>query len=157
MIVRLNKIPAYTLTEVLVVLALTAIVAALSFSALGFVKRSLGLIETNYEFANTYRSLELELSIDFAKTGSFTVVENGALIIENPAETIRYQIENELLIKNTDTLYQGVVWAEFFLKGDLTASGEIDALKLVFSENGDSSLFVSKPSTTQTKLEAFGN
>lgn len=139
------------------VLALTAIVAALSFSALGFVKKSLGLIDSNYEFANTYRSLELELSLDFAKSGDITVSENNSIVITNAIETIQYQIGEESLIKNGDTIYKGAITAEFFTKGNSATSGAIDAIKLVFSKDGNSFLFVSKPSSTNYKLAAFGN
>ncbi|MDC7996890.1 PulJ/GspJ family protein [Gilvibacter sediminis] len=155
--IRFKKLPAYTLSEVLVVLALTAIVAALSFSALGFVKRSLGLIETNYEFANAYRSLELEISNDFAKSEYISTRDSNTLVISNPVETIEYEFGNEFLIKNKDTLYTGPIDVEFYRVGTSTQKGIVDAMKLIFSVNDKTSLFITSLSSSESKLAAFGN
>ena len=155
--IRIRKIRAYTLTEVLIVLALTAVVAALSFSALGFVKRSLSLIDSNYSFANDYRNLERDLTLDLNSAWDVRAITKGQLKLENPVNTISYKIESGHLIKNQDTIYSGSIDWTLFYKGAKTISGPVDALKLTFSEGNPSGLFVSKTQSTKDKLESLGD
>lgn len=152
------KISAYTLTEVLVVLALTTVVAALSFSALGFVKKSLGLVNSNYETANIYRNIELQLSLDFANSETIEAkTENGVNLI-TPLQTTTYSWQGNHLIKNQDTMYSGSARAEYFLNGKNTTSGTIDAIKLYLTlEQKEVAIFVRKPISTKDYLTDLGN
>ena len=155
---KLKKIPAYTLTEILVVLALTAIVAALSFSALGFIKRALGLIETNYEFANSYRNLEIKLSLDFANAESINSISPNKLELTGPLETTTYAITDTHLIRNNDTLVTGRLSFQLFSNGEEISTGACDAIKLGFGEiEKEVIMFISKPITTKDRLDQLGN
>lgn len=60
-----HKIKAFTLTEMMVVIVISAIVVGLAFTILGIVQKNMRGIEANYNHQSQIQSLEAALTIDF--------------------------------------------------------------------------------------------
>ena len=63
----IKKINAYTLSEVLVVLLLTSIIAGMAFSVLSMVQKQLFSVQKNMDIKADFRQLEQSLTLDFNK------------------------------------------------------------------------------------------
>lgn len=139
-------IKAVTLTEILVVLAITAIVASLAFTVLNYFSSGLEGVSKNYSKSNELLKLEQQLTTDFI---SFNKVvfdpKNEKLAFSSPINEINYSITQTEIIRELDTLYVGEVLADFYYLGDKTQGGSLDALKLTLKQGSiEKKVFVSQ-------------
>ncbi|KZS40910.1 hypothetical protein AWE51_24210 [Aquimarina aggregata] len=133
-----QKIKAFTLTEVMVVLVISAIVAGLAFSVLGIVQRNMRSIENNYAYQSEIQSLEVALTIDFNK---FTDIQWNAredqLELSSPIHQRVYKFTNDSIVTLVDNYPVQLKKKVFFFKGQQVNSGRIDAIKLTFDKTTD--------------------
>jgi len=133
-----QKIKAFTLTEVMVVLVISAIVAGLAFSVLGIVQRNMRSIENNYAYQSELQSLEVALTIDFNK---FTDIQWNAredqLELSSPIDQRVYKFTNDSIVTLVDNYPVQLKKKVFFFKGQQVNSGRIDAIKLTFDKTTD--------------------
>lgn len=138
-----SKLPAYTLTEVLIVLAISAIVMGLAFSVLDIVQQNVDKIREQNEYNSSVQYLELALRHNFN--------EHGKVEYLDKTKTIRYSdglTEKAMLLKNDSIFFSndstgiGITQAIFFYKGLPVKKGRIDALKLYLNSEPDNYLFV---------------
>ncbi|SFZ93406.1 hypothetical protein SAMN05428642_103115 [Flaviramulus basaltis] len=149
-----NKIQAFTLSEMVVVLILTSIVIGLSFSVLNLVQKHMGSIQNNFKQNTELNKLEQSLWLDFNRYPQikYDVLED-VITFRNEIDSITYQIHEAYIIKELDTFNITLQSKQFFFDGHKTEKGIIDALKLettkafqnqtlfVFEEN-DATLFI---------------
>ncbi|GAA3614526.1 prepilin-type N-terminal cleavage/methylation domain-containing protein [Flavivirga amylovorans] len=130
-----NKIQAFTLSEMIVVLILTSIVIGLAFSVLSLVQKHITGIQSNFIHNTEINKLEQSLWIDFNR---YTKIEYDALQDEikfsNHIDSLHYQFHETYIIKNRDTLNIQLQNKLFFFDGDIIESGLIDAIKLQTSK-----------------------
>ena len=138
-----QRIKAFTLSEMLVVLAITTIVVGLAFVILNLVNKQVNLIETNYNTRQETDKLETALWIDF---NSFENVyyhqENNRLSFKGSKNTNVYVFTPEYSLRNRDSLVGGFQVKVFFL-GKEIQNGTIDAVQLSLNNR---ELFVFKNS-----------
>ena len=152
------KIPAFTLTEILVVLALSTIVIGLAFSVLNLFSKNLMLIQNNYHQSGNRQLVEQQLWVDFH---SFTELNydrfSRTLKLKTPLDSITYTFEETYLLREKDTLFQGTVHTQFFNEGTQQAAGLIDAVKLLLSiEQDTAQIFVYRLNDAKTNM-SYGN
>ena len=138
-----QRLKAFTLSEMLVVLAITTIVVGLAFVILNLVTKQVSLIETNYSTTREIDKLETALWIDFNSYETVFYNElDGQLEFKGPKKRIRYVFTQEYSLRYSDTLVGGFQLQAFFL-GKAIETGSIDALKLHLNNR---ELFVFKDS-----------
>lgn len=147
-----SKIPAYTLTEVLIVLAISAIVMGLAFSVLDIVKQNVYEIREKNEHNSKIQSLELTLRHNFN--------EHREIEYLDKIKTLRYSEglgEKTMVLKN-DSIFVSmnakgirIKKAIFFLRGLPVKEGRIDALKLYLNSEHHDYLFVRQYNDRKTK------
>lgn len=131
-----NKIAAFTLSEVLVVLILTAIVVGMAFSVLSLVQKHMSGIQKNLARITELNKLEIALWIDFNKynSASFSVTENQ-LLLYSEIDSTQYSFTKEYIIRKKDTFKIKIERNTLFFKGEqLEETGVIDAIKLETSK-----------------------
>lgn len=136
-----TKLKAFTLSEMLVVLAITAIVVGLAFVILNLVTKQIQLISTNYISDTEVDKLENALWIDFNayETVNYNK-QNKTLYLSNSNRRITYVFSDNYSLRNQDTLIRVDGLNTFFL-GAGQNLGSIDAIELSI---GDEKIFVSK-------------
>lgn len=146
MISAQEKIKAFTLNEMLVVLLITAIVVGMAFSILNLVQRQMHGIEGNYERNTELNLLKQSLWIDFNQfDGIWYLEEKNELLFTNELKEIKYSIKEKMVIKELDTFHIQLTASDFYFKGDLQKKGEIDALNIQTAEKyGSQRVFVFK-------------
>ncbi len=128
-----HKIKAFTLTEIMVVIVISAIVAGLAFSVLGVIQKNLRSIEDNYAYQTKLQSLEVVLTIDFNKYTQATWNQNSdQLILSSPIDQRTYHFYTDSIVTDIDTYMVKTKQKTFYMEGTKVGSGSIDAIKLTF-------------------------
>lgn len=152
-----SKIDAYTLSEVIVVLAITTIIVGIAFSVLSLVSKQYNAIRKSYEYKNQVLLTKQQLLVDFNSSLSVRYTENDELLIQFPNEEILYEISKEQLTRDEDTIQLGVKNVLRYHQGKEIDTGFIDAVKLQLgSEGAPIYLFASRENDAITKLRANG-
>lgn len=141
-----SKLRAYTLSELVVVLVITAIVAGIAFMALRLVQKHMSAINANFNKTTEFHKLEQALWIDFHK--SETVYFNREMK-ELQFDSVVYMVESPYIIRDKDTFDIGLNKVDTFFNGELLESDidlqKIDAVKITTdSLSGSKALFVFK-------------
>lgn len=130
-----NKIKAFTLSELIVVLILTSIVVGLAFSVLTLVQKHMGSIQQNYNQKTKLNLLESILWTDFNRYSNIAYDSmNNTLELSSELGSTSYQFTKTSIIKDIDTFNIELENKSFFYKGNIIEKGIIDALKLETSK-----------------------
>ncbi|MFD0963849.1 prepilin-type N-terminal cleavage/methylation domain-containing protein [Pseudofulvibacter geojedonensis] len=151
----IKKVNAYTLSEVLVVLLLTSIIAGIAFSVLGMVQKQLFSVQKNMDIKASFRQLEQSLLIDFNKYQNvkFNDLENK-LICYSEIDSVVYNFNPKYVQKDLDTFYISGVYKKMFFSGKKVNEGLIDAIKIDSIEaNPNLQLFIFKQNDANTYLD----
>lgn len=115
----------------MVVLVLTAIVIGLAFSVLSLTQKQMSGIQSNFLKNDEWQRFEQSLWIDFNR---YAIVQyddkNDRLLLKNELDSVRYDFRAAYVVRNIDTLNVAIKERLFYLDGQLTDSGIIDALEI---------------------------
>lgn len=153
-----RKIPAFTLVEMLVVLAITAIVAGLAFTIITLFNRNMQHIESNFSKGTERNLFQDQLMVDFNRypTIDYDPMERS-LTLKNPLDSLRYLWEQNETLRGTDTLLREPVDLEFFYAGERMESGTVDAIKITFDDWENDYIFIFRENDAFGKMGADGN
>ncbi len=139
-----TKIKAFTLSEMMVAIVITLLVVGMAFSVLRLVQKQMTGIAFNLNKATQLDLLEQSLWLDFNRY-EFIRLANDELLFKNEIDSIKYEIMNNVVIKDIDTFSIKVNGFEKFLDGEKVNSGYIDAIKITASkESQNKTLFIYK-------------
>ncbi|MFC5044443.1 type II secretion system protein [Aquimarina hainanensis] len=132
--IRKHKVQAMTLTEIMVVLAITAIITGLSFMILRLVQKNMYAIQTNYEYRTEIQSLETALTIGFHScTASYWNALEQQLTLRSPLTTQNYKFYKDSIRSDIKTYVIQIDSIQLYFQGKTVAEGEIDAIRLHFN------------------------
>lgn len=154
-----KKIPAFTLTEMLVVLGITSIVAGLAFSIMSIFSRNIQLIQNNYNTSTVLQLLEQQLTVDI-NTFPTTLYDpiDGKLSLASPIDSVVYQIGTHLIIRQTDTIFKEELAYQMYYLGKPIEKGPLDALKISFdSPSQNNFIFISRPNAADQFIKPHGH
>ncbi|WP_452596843.1 type II secretion system protein [Pontimicrobium sp. MEBiC01747] len=130
-----NKIKAFTLSELIVVLILTSIVVGLAFSVLTLVQKHMGSIQQNYNQKTELNTLETALWIDFNRYPNINYnITNNVLELSSVLGSTSYKFTRTSIIKDLDTFNIELQSKVFLYKGNTIEKGTTDAIKLETSK-----------------------
>ncbi len=134
-----TKIPAFTLTEIMVVIVISTIVAGLAFTVLGVVQNNMRSISDNYEKRLKIESLETALTIDLNSfsSASWDPIENKLKVFSPIGERV-YQFYSDSIVTDIETYPIKVAQKMFYFEGKSVPSGGIDAIRLHFDKKQES-------------------
>ena len=150
-----NKIQAFTLSEMIIVLILTSIVVGLAFTVLNLVQKHMISIQHNYTSKTELNKLETALWLDFNKYSeiNFDNIENE-LQFKTEIDSVTYQFLETKIVKNRDTFPIILENKTLFFDGQVTENGQIDAIKLkTVKEKNHQLLFVFKQNDATAYLK----
>ena len=149
-----HKIKAFTLSELIVVMVLTLVVAGMAFSVLQLVQKHMYAIKGNFENSTNITLLEQSLWIDANRSNSISYnSDEDILYFISEIDTIAYTFTPTFIQKEIDTFPIAVTEKLFYFKGEETNSSGIDAFKLFTSEEFKSrTIFISKRNTANTYM-----
>ena len=150
-----NKIKAFTLSEIIVVLILTSMVVALAFAVLSLVQKHMRSIEENLKEHTIINKLEVSLNLDFNRFSRIKYDDiEQELQFYNEIDTIQYQFNRDYIIKELDTFKIQLQNKKFYFEGEPKQNGNIDAVKLTVSNNNSNKfIFVFKQNDATSFIE----
>lgn len=153
-----KKVPAFTLTEMLVVLAITAIVAGLAFAIITLFTKNMQSIENNYS-KGTKRSLFTDqLSVDFNRyhTIGYNPLDRE-LTFKNPLDSVTYLLEDNWVLRGTDTVLDLQTDLEVYNRGEKVEAGNTDAIKIRFGEREGDFIFIFQKKDASSYINEYGD
>ena len=140
----MKKIKAFTLTELLVVMAVSTIVISLAFLVLTMVQKQLNVIKRGIDKKQIIEHLDRVFWKDFNECKKVSL-NNEKLFFEKDMDTIVYNFEEKIIVREKDSFPIQINHKSFYLNGLKVKNGSIDALKLVFDDTYvNNTLFVYK-------------
>lgn len=142
-----KRIQAFTLSELIVALIITVIVAGLAFNVLQLVQKHMLSIQDNFNKNTNLNILETGLSIDFNLHNNVIYDDiERSLILTSKKDTIYYKFEKSFIVRQTDTIPVSINTISTFFMGERVNNGKIDALKIETNKVFfNQSLFITKP------------
>tara|TARA_B110000091_G_C13819664_1_gene479959 strand:+ start:4809 stop:5282 length:474 start_codon:yes stop_codon:yes gene_type:complete len=135
LILKQNKIEAFTLGELLVVMIVSSIVISMTFLVLNMTKRQVNTIQENYQKKQAFRFFETTLSRDFNTHTAFYDLKKKRLRLTNTKDSIRYAFLDTMILRNQDTFKIEVVKINLFLDGKIVSEKTIDAISMEASKS----------------------
>lgn len=144
--IEFKKLKAFTIMEMMIVLAISAVIVGLAFSVMNLVSATCRDIAGNYQRGQREELLVNRLTIDLNQYNN-NQISKGQITFYSPMDTVRYffkknQILGETLNGQQDTLSMEIRNLSFFYKGNSISEGYFDAFKIEFE---DRTFFISKP------------
>jgi prepilin-type N-terminal cleavage/methylation domain-containing protein len=144
---KLNrKINAFTLTEMLIVLAISTIVAGLAFTIISLLERNVQIIQNNFSETTEIKLLEDRLLIDFNRYHTLHYEnDKETLTISTPIESVTYNFNELYILREFDTILSVPYSKQMYYQGNEVNSGAVDAVKIQIAERKNlNSIFVNK-------------
>lgn len=153
-----KKIKAFTLIELVVVIAISSVLAGFAFSVIRLVQKNTSSITKGYEYKSSIQSLELALYADF---NNFTTVywdkNKDELQLKSPIKKETYSFFEDSIILRNQVFKIKLLEKQLYFRGEKVKENEIDALKLIFDISGQElPVFVYKYNDLTTQF-IYGN
>jgi len=141
-----NKIKSFTLSELLIVMIITAIVVGMAFSVLRLIQKQIHTIQGNFDKTSTLALFEQKLWQDFNEFHTITYNEqNQFLLMLSEIDTVKYSFNDNYTLRNNDTIPLKLTIQKLFFNGKEAQTGNIDAISIsAASTLTDYEIFVSK-------------
>lgn len=147
-----HKIQAFALQEMMVVLAITAIVVGMAYSVLNLVQKQMSTISGIYDVKMEANKLRQSLWIDFNRYSyAHYDQKKEMLYLSNALEEKWYAFKDNHIVMERDTFRIQVDSRVFYFNNKVRSKGEIDAIKLkTGKESGYQQIFVFKANAPAT-------
>ena len=129
-----KKLNSFTLSEMLVVLVITAIVVGLAFSVLSLVRKQVYRLQNDTDKRVQYDLLKNKLFIDLNKYPNTYLVKEDSFVCKSELDSIRYKCNDNFIIVERDTMMTNVREIKFFYKNFEVVNGKIDAIRVMIEE-----------------------
>ncbi|QYJ68274.1 PulJ/GspJ family protein [Flavobacterium litorale] len=137
------KIKSFTLSEMLVVMIITAIVVGIAFSVLRLVQKQIITVERNFQKTTEISLFEQRIWQDYNQHNKI-VTTNNKIILTSVTDTVIYNFSQNYVLRNTDTINVKLAIDKFYYLGKEVKSGFIDAVSIsAENEIPNHTLFVS--------------
>ncbi|TRW27081.1 hypothetical protein FMM05_00070 [Flavobacterium zepuense] len=121
------KVKSFTLSEMLVVMIITAIVVGMAFSVLSLVQKQVYIIKRNFDKTTELSLLEQRLWQDFNSHNTLDYHDRKLVALSN-TDTVTYSFSENFVLRNMDTIYGNLQIEKLLFNGREVKSGYIDAI-----------------------------
>lgn len=126
-----GKLKSFTLSELLIVMIITAIVVGMAFSVLRLVQKQIHTIQANFNKTSTLALFEQRLWQDFNEPHEILYnVQKQNIMIISEIDTVNYSFQENYTLRNQDTIKLKLIAQNAFLNGKEIKDGMIDAIKI---------------------------
>lgn len=141
-----GKIKSFTLSELLIVMIITAIVVGMAFSVLRLVQKQIHAIQTNFDKTSTLALFEQKLWQDFNEPHTITAnKQNQFVAMLSETDTVTYSFQEHYTLRNKDTIPLKLTLQKLLFNGKEVQNGDIDAIQISAATTlPDYEIFVSK-------------
>lgn len=153
-----SKIKSFTLSELLVVMIITAIVVGIAFSVLRLVQKQIFTIQNNLEKKSNLSLFEQQICQDFNELHNIRFdASDKKLLLMSEMDTVTYTFEDTFSFRNADTIKLKLNIEKMYFEGKETKQDNVDALLIsANAELPDYTIFVSKKNDLTFKMNHDG-
>ena len=153
-----DKVKSFTLTELLVVMIITAIVAGIAFTVLRLVQQQVHIIGENFEKSGKLSLFEQRLWQDFNEYRAVKFDKaNKILSCASEIDTVVYTFSDGFALRNADTIRLKLVINKVWFEGKEPRQQNIDAISIsATAELPDYNLFISKRNDAALFMDTDG-
>jgi prepilin-type N-terminal cleavage/methylation domain-containing protein len=149
-----QRIKAFTLHEMLVVLLITALLVGMAYSVLRLVQIQMSGIAANYSEAAEIRRLKQSLWTEFhSHDRIWYESETKEMVMANELEQVRYHFMEQMVVKAQDTFKVDIRELNPYFETEPVNNGEIDALDMYMGQHGRTRLFVFKENAATSYID----
>lgn len=149
-----QRIKAFTLHEMLVVLLITTLVVGMAYSVLRLVQVQMSGIASNYSEAAEIRRLKQSLWADFhSHNNVWYRNDTKEMIMANELQQVRYHFREHMVVKAQDTFMVDIRELTPYFDTESVTNGEIDALDMYMGQHGRTRLFVFKENAATSYID----
>tara|TARA_R110002033_G_scaffold169674_4_gene210782 strand:+ start:4463 stop:4924 length:462 start_codon:yes stop_codon:yes gene_type:complete len=130
-----EKVKAFTLSELLVVLVISSIVISLTFIVLGLVQKQIAQIQQGYQDQQEIVLLKRVLLKDINTHDVFFEAKENRLFCYSSKDTIQYSLEPNYILREKDTFKLKLKEKQFLLDNQIVKKDWIDAIHLEFDQS----------------------
>jgi prepilin-type N-terminal cleavage/methylation domain-containing protein len=130
---KINKLKAFTLAEMLVVLVVASIVISMGFLVLNMVRKQVIVIQKNYQKKQEVQFFETTFSRDFNMGSAFFNKKENRITLKNTRDSIQYTFFENYITREKDTFQIEIKNKKLFLDGGLVYEKTIDAVEMTLS------------------------
>ena len=142
---KIKKLNAFTLSEMIVVLILTSIVIGMVFTVLNLVQKQMFGAQKNHITYSEHNLLKQSLWVDFNNYQSIEFnADTQKLKFSSAVDSVYYHFHETYITKDVDTFNIHIDSKSFYYKGKLITLGVLDALKVFPQKVKQASLFIYK-------------
>lgn len=152
---RDTKLKSFTLSEMLVVMIITAIVVGMAFGVLSLVQKQIRNIQKNFGRTTELSLFEQRLWQDLNGYNS-VVFQNEGITMTSDIDTMQYSFKESFVLRNKDTIHAKVKLEKAYYEGAEVTSGVIDAVSFLATELPDYKIFVSSQPDPTLKMNQDG-
>lgn len=155
---KTRKIKAFTLSEMIVVIVVTAIVVGLAFSVLNLVQTQMKSMAQHYAGSTQWQLLEQSLWIDFHRYRRITYHDEAQeLRLQHELDSVSYVFYADKVVKGRDTFFISVKTKALYHRGQPVQEGPVDALRLQPENYGEErkNLFVFKQNDASNTINLW--
>lgn len=126
-----TKVKSFTLSELLVVMIITAIVVGMAFSVLRLVQKQISSIQKNYEKSTRLSLFEQKIWQDFHEFNVINYDEKEmSLVFQSELDTVKYAFNDEYIIREKDTVKVQLRIEKLLFQGKIIKEGNVDAIAI---------------------------
>lgn len=132
---KIKKVKAFTLSELLVVLVISGIVVSITFLALQLVQKQIKEIQVNFRDQQDIQQFERVIVNDLNTRKPLLKKEENQLIFYGANDVITYTFEKDYFIREKDTFKLKIIEKSFFLDNEKVDKGNVDAIHFKFTQS----------------------
>ncbi|MDT7831226.1 prepilin-type N-terminal cleavage/methylation domain-containing protein [Flavobacteriaceae bacterium S356] len=152
-----QKVKAFTLSELMVVLVVSSIVVTIAFLALSSIQKQVRNIQYTYEKQQEIQYLERVLFGDLNSYEGIYDDTKKKLFFENTEDSLQYHFLKDVVVRNGDTIPLKLTMKQLYLHGEEVKKGVIDAIELEFSDTfSTNTVFVYKKNDASHYIDTNG-
>ena len=152
-----NKVKSFTLSELLVVMIITAIVVGMAFSVLRLVQKQVHTIEANFDKTSSLSLFEQHFWQDFNQFNTVRIQKGNTVVLQSEIDTVTYVFSDNFILRDKDTIKLKLGITKTLFKGKDVGSGTIDAISIsAENELPNYSIFVSRKNDATLMMNQDG-
>lgn len=132
---KIKKVKAFTLSELLVVLVISGIVVSITFLALQLVQKQIKEIQANFRDQQEILQFERVIVNDLNTRKPELNKEGNQLLFYGANDFISYTFETDYFIREKDTFKFKIIEKRFFLDNEKVDDGNFDAIHFKFAQS----------------------
>lgn len=125
-----SKLASFTISEMLVVFVITAIIISISLTILNLVQSNFSRLQSKTDKSNETSIIVSRIERDLHYFNEITINEDKNLKFRNPLDSVQYELVEPFIIFQEDTIGKDILDVILFYKGEPVRIGLVDAIKL---------------------------